>query len=504
MAASRRAALAAARRAAGHTQETLAAALYVDRTTVIRWEAGDHAPQPYLRPKLARLLGRSQDQLRELIDGPVLDTGPTSSLGYDIEVACEWLDEHADWRPGTAYRRLTSKLAVSEVSRIRAREVHRGAVARSAITTALDAYHADEVPWYRIRYEDIRIQLAIVASRDWLALDFPLTRENDLFSLAHTTPEDPIHLDATAANQAIRRLLEAVVLDVAIVNAPLYRLVDLVVARERIAGSFSIVPFVQYALTTDLLETELVDHLAGHASPARVALPIRDRYLPTVSSVFDVSQRSCCGGVLALCAIARPADPHRGPADYALLTQERGQRVLNGVGRLSVIPRGFHQPLTDFRADAPLGSTLRRELEEELFRRTDVDNTISDGRIADPMHPNRLSEPMRWLMEDPSRIQFESTGFGFNLVNGNFECTCLTVIRDPEFWVRYGDRIEANWESVGLRQYSSRDRLGIRDLIQDEAWSNEGLFALLQGLRRLHQLDSERVDIAHINVGLAD
>ncbi len=63
----RRAALAGARKASGYTQEGLAAALDVDRSTVIRWEAGDHAPLPYLWPKLARLLGQSQEQLRELI-----------------------------------------------------------------------------------------------------------------------------------------------------------------------------------------------------------------------------------------------------------------------------------------------------------------------------------------------------------------------------------------------------------------------------------------------------
>ena len=67
----RRVALVGARKAAGHTQESLAAALHVDRSTVIRWEAGDHAPLPYLWPRLARLLGQSPEQLRELIgDGP--------------------------------------------------------------------------------------------------------------------------------------------------------------------------------------------------------------------------------------------------------------------------------------------------------------------------------------------------------------------------------------------------------------------------------------------------
>ncbi len=36
--------LVGARKAAGHTQESLAAELHVDRSTVIQWETGDHAP----------------------------------------------------------------------------------------------------------------------------------------------------------------------------------------------------------------------------------------------------------------------------------------------------------------------------------------------------------------------------------------------------------------------------------------------------------------------------
>jgi DNA-binding XRE family transcriptional regulator/tetratricopeptide (TPR) repeat protein len=70
MTASRRRGLASARKAAGYTQESLAFALDVDRTTVIRWEAGDNEPQPYLWPRLARLLRISPDQLRQLLALP--------------------------------------------------------------------------------------------------------------------------------------------------------------------------------------------------------------------------------------------------------------------------------------------------------------------------------------------------------------------------------------------------------------------------------------------------
>lgn len=59
--------LAVQRKTCGFTQEALAYALGVDRSTVARWEAGDTEPQPWLRPKLARALGISTDRLASLL-----------------------------------------------------------------------------------------------------------------------------------------------------------------------------------------------------------------------------------------------------------------------------------------------------------------------------------------------------------------------------------------------------------------------------------------------------
>ena len=65
--------LGAARRAAGHTQESLAELLGVDRTTVARWERGTRHPHPWFRPKLAAALHVSQDRLAVLLFDPVVD-----------------------------------------------------------------------------------------------------------------------------------------------------------------------------------------------------------------------------------------------------------------------------------------------------------------------------------------------------------------------------------------------------------------------------------------------
>jgi len=63
----RRSRLAAARKAAGLTQEQLAEALKVDRTTPGRWEQGVSPPQAWQRPALARALNVSLAELDDLL-----------------------------------------------------------------------------------------------------------------------------------------------------------------------------------------------------------------------------------------------------------------------------------------------------------------------------------------------------------------------------------------------------------------------------------------------------
>lgn len=67
----RRTALVAARKAAGFTQDALAARVGVERTTVYRWEAGETTPLPILRPGLAQLLRLDSHRLSVLLGEPL-------------------------------------------------------------------------------------------------------------------------------------------------------------------------------------------------------------------------------------------------------------------------------------------------------------------------------------------------------------------------------------------------------------------------------------------------
>ncbi|NEB95904.1 helix-turn-helix domain-containing protein [Streptomyces bauhiniae] len=90
------------RRALGFTQETLAEALGVERSTVRRWESGDSSPLPFQRPRLARLLRVNAEELEDLM---AVASATTSSgrerVGYalrhpsgvDLTVAAELRSE---------------------------------------------------------------------------------------------------------------------------------------------------------------------------------------------------------------------------------------------------------------------------------------------------------------------------------------------------------------------------------------------------------------------------
>jgi len=92
--------------------------------------------------------------------------------------------------------------------------------------------------------------------------------------------------------------------------------------------------------------------------------------------------------------------------------------------------------------------------------------------------------------KDPDAYRTECVGFGINLLSGNYEFACLVVIDDENWWGRFGGQLQANWEVERIRLYSSRDTASLRDLLRDPRWSNGGLFAFSEGLRRLAELDT--------------
>ncbi|MFC0105645.1 transcriptional regulator [Kibdelosporangium aridum] len=454
-------------------------------------------PLGEVRPSTARLLEKIFGlPIDELLAAPHAEEPTARRAEMDVNRlggAFDWLDARAGWLPESSQWEVMARLASVDTDALHDRQIRRARVGRSHLSRELRAYYADLTDGYGaygVRFRDDEFVTSIVTRSEWVDLATRLVPENERFNLVTASAAG----DDVDVRHAVDRLTEAAALDVRMTDLPIYRLLDIDVRSGRISGTVTLSSFAEYALSMDLLEGEFVDALAGE----RGKLPLRERYLRDLAAVLDMGGRLCAGGVLALCAIARPADPHRGPADFAILVQERSATVLNGARRLSVIPKSFHQPLKDPRADVRISATLLREMEEELFGRVEVDGTVGGHRLAAPMHPSRLSAPMRWLTEESGRLRMECTGFGLNLVSGNYEFAGLVVIDDDKFWTRFGGYVEANWEAVGLRVYSSLDADLIGELVTDESWSNEGLFAFLLGLKRLGELGGDRVRLPEL------
>ncbi|KMS92330.1 hypothetical protein [Prauserella rugosa] len=509
----------ALQRAFRFSHERFAAHLDIGVRTVASWHQNPGiTPKSNIQQLLETAYERVSASVRqrfsdELGGAADADSGPTDTAAHadaerrltadpNMSAALEWLDTYSDREAGAHRQQVAERLAAIDARELRDRGTRRGGVTSAQVAYALEQYYGRATGGYGRYTASVagkHVSTTILTRPEWLDLACPLATTSDGLVFDEQDRGALTVIDELTTDAAVTRLAETLELGMRLVNMPLYGLESVQVGADGIGGCVGVVPFVEYALTMDLLEGELLDALASGNGLAAGELPLRDRFLPELSSVADPSSRVCTGGALALCAIARPAGLH-GDADYLLLVQQRSGNVLNANRQLSVIPKGFHQPMADLRGDTRLGLTLLREAEEELFGRDDIDNTLGDQRSADPMHPSRLTAPMRWLLERPvgERIRMECTAFGFNLVSGNYEFPSLIVIEDEEFWVQYGGQVEANWEASNLRRYSTRDPELLTELISEVTWSNEGLFAFLQGLRRLSEIGGQRVKLPSI------
>jgi hypothetical protein len=380
----------------------------------------------------------------------------------------------------------------------------RSRVGRAEIARALAGYFREAVDpargFYEARVDGDQVTTSILVEPGWLDAAVRLSTEQERFQLEVPTVSLPrLSLEGPALEAALMRLAMVEVSGTVLVNTPLYRLLDVAIERHRLRGTVSVTDFASNALTMDLLETELLDALAGDDRMETVgrvhplSLPLRETYLPTLDAALNLRQRFCYGGPVALFAAARGRTRSVQEPDYVLLIQERSARVLNAKGRLAVVPKSFHEPTVEAGQEVQLSASLERELEEELLGRQDLEGMTAGAlRRADPFHEELLTEPMRWLLKrrGTDAYRLECTGFGINMVSGNYEFPSLILIEDEEWWTRFGGRVEANWEMERIHRYSSRDTAGLRALISDLRWSNEGLFSFLEGLRRLREVGS--------------
>lgn len=400
-----------------------------------------------------------------------------------------WIAEHSALSYEAAYTAVAETAArIASVSPItRATRDHaRSHVDRARLADALAVYYGDSAGFYSARVGRSVVALSILADPACVGLAVPLGGDAECCRPAAPRTGLTLQLSDTQARAAINRLAAVETAGTVMVNNALYRLAGLDISTGHLVADFGCTDFAAYALTADLLETELRDAVRD---PRRMPTPLRDAWLPTAEAGLAFDRRVCVGGPVCLVAIADKDQ-------YHLLVQERSARVLNVTGTLAVIPKAFHQPTVDPYGETAISTTLERELEEELLGRPDLEQlSTGSARRAAPLHPLNASAPLQWLHAHREAWQMECTAFGINMVSGNYEFACLVVINDSTWWAHYGHLLEANWEAMRLHRFSSLDSAGLVDLIGDPRWSNEGLFAFIEGLRRLAVIDPARVRV---------
>jgi hypothetical protein len=202
--------------------------------------------------------------------------------------------------------------------------------------------------FYRARVGGVPLTLSVLVKQDWLDLAVRLGSDQERFRLAVTDLNSAANqLEGKALEAALVRLANVEVFGTVLVNSLLYRLLEVDVGQNRLEGVVALADFAGYALTMDLLETELVNALAttvpqrvSSSNPGLTAgLALRDIYLPTAAAALALDQRLCVGGPVALLAAARAGTSRgRSEPDYILLIQERSARVLVHRSRFSWTP----------------------------------------------------------------------------------------------------------------------------------------------------------------------
>lgn len=139
--------LAQRRKSVGLSQEGLAEFLGVDRSTVVRWERADTEPQPWHRPKLARALKVSVEELAALLaDVGQAPARPNERLDYVLKhpasvdlVAVAFLREQLQ-RLDEQYDHMPSTLLLAEAGQLYGQTVflreHAGSLVRRELLAA--------------------------------------------------------------------------------------------------------------------------------------------------------------------------------------------------------------------------------------------------------------------------------------------------------------------------------------------------------------------------------
>lgn len=306
----RRHEFAGVRKAAGYTQESLAAALDVDRTTVIRWEAGDNAPQPHQWPQLVGLLGVSREELMRLFA-----TRDASVVSYaEVLTAVEPLE------PGhpTLDRRTVLRGAAAA-----ALVLHDAETLRRQLTDAVD--HAAISDASLDDWEHTVCQYGLASGfRPAASLLADLTA--DFAELCRL-------LEARRAILVPNRLTRIMAHMAGLMTIPLNKLDHAAAARN-------------WARTAKLLASEAGDNrlhawVLGQQAYAHYYGGNLIEAVYVATHAQRVANQAPCAGVAHAAAVEARAHALRGQANETHAATDRVEKALDGMGAQAIAPSAF-------------------------------------------------------------------------------------------------------------------------------------------------------------------
>jgi hypothetical protein len=404
---------------------------------------------------------------------------------------------------------------------IEEREIHRDIgkriVSGGLVTKVLRRYYTPEklkmeklVP-YTFEVDGQRVDVAVASLPEWRGLSIPLVglsynrasaksgKTQEKCQLVSVPPSD-VHIDPAFAKRQLRNNEQ---MGTRLRNLPIYHLIDVTIAPHNLSLTFSLDTFFRYKFTNGFLDDEVTDAIvAADFDEGRVIaratelLRLREQLLPNGSHLVDFRNRMCVGGPVVCFAMARPKPDN----DFVIFVGRRSEEVALTPGQLTVVPQGFHQPMVDKQAEINPSFTAYRELYEELFKGEEV----VGGKVQAVKHDWFVdkSEPIRWFRDHPRSYKLECTSFAIELGAGRYAIGMLLAVLDEDYWKLYGGQIERNWEFLGGIEglmVSSRNPEQIADVLQMPEW-DVSLFALVEGLKRLKDLEKKRARLPSIEL----
>lgn len=343
----------------------------------------------------------------------------------------------------------------------------------------------------------------IVTSHRWRRLSLPIGPA-DAHKFAIREGEPPWRRTTSSEVQALRAELGS--RGITFHDKPIYGLQSFNPRGRPTIATFVLGQYADYKLKLGKLEEELSKALAESnfdpetADRSRELMPFRNELLPDAATIANYSERLCAGGTNILLAFRR-ADPD----DFVFFVKRRSSKVSTGKGILSLLPSGMHQPTTRANAqeESSVAVTVFREMYEELFGGKEVEGEDRHLKPLWFMGDSRLA----WFVEHRRSFKLEIVSFGLNLLDGTYEFGVLLAIRDPRYWDEFGDDMEPNeeFDDAETRPFSTMDADRLSSLLTNPRCADVSLIALVEGLKRLHELEPRRVRLPRIKVaGLSE